>query len=313
MGRGRGRGLRWVVVALAALLAHAAGSAPAAAQPLLWRIEREPASYVFGTLHLPDARLLRLPPPVRRALDAAAVVHTEVPLDAASQAEAAAQALLPGSRTLKDELPPELWKDLEDYLTRRKVPPAALARLKIWAIGATLPLLPWLERMPQLEFLDQYLASQARARGARLGALESVASQVAALESLGREAQIELLRQTLDQLRDAQRRGGDPTEELLAVYLRGDLDALEAAAFGTLGLGPRRRDELIEALLYRRNEVMARGIRAALEREPKASQFFAVGALHLWGERSVLALLRAKGLRVERVATRPAGADGATP
>jgi uncharacterized protein len=244
--------------------------------------------------------VLKLPRQVRVAFDEADVVHTEIPMNSDTQLEAAQRALLPDPRTLQDVLPPDLWKDLETYLASRNVPLAAFSRLKVWAVASTLPLLGWLERLQRQEPLDQYLASQARARGARLGALETVASQVAALESLGPEGEIELLRDTLGQLKAAARRGVDPTEELLEVYLRGDLDDLESVAFDAGTLDAKRRAQLMDALIYTRNEDMVRGIREALAREPTASHFFAVGALHFWGERGIVALLRAQGVSVVR-------------
>jgi uncharacterized protein YbaP (TraB family) len=296
-------GVVWVGLALALtwLGARSVASEPEPSAPLLWRIEREPPSYLFGTVHLPDARLLRLAAPVRAAFERADVVHTEVRMDAETQADAARRALLPGSQTLAEVLPGPVLVDLERYLASQHVPVAALSRLRIWAVVTALPLLGWAERMQQHELLDQYLASQARARGARTEALETVASQIDALESMGREAEVELLQATLYQLRDGQRRGVDPMEELLRAYFRGDLAELEAMAFGKFRLTPQRRKQVMEALVYKRNEVMATRIAAALERDPQASQFFAAGALHFSGDRSVVALLRSRGVRVDRV------------
>ncbi len=291
-----------LVFGLAWLVAPVAAREPQQRGPRLWRIEGQPPSYLFGTVHLPDPRVLRLPPPVRAALDGADVVHTEVRMDAAMRAEALRLALLPGEQTLSDVLPEEVRADFEDFLTARSIPPAAFSRMRIWAVASALPLLGWSDRMQQYEVLDQYLASQATARGARTGALETLAAQIGALESMGREGEVELLKATLAQLRDGERRGVDPMEELLQIYLRGDLAELEAAAFSSFRLSPERREQVLEALVYKRNAGMADRIRVALEREPGASHFFAAGALHFAGDRSVVALLQSRGLRVERVA-----------
>lgn len=319
MRRQRQPGLAWIAILVAlacvvrAVRPSEAEAKPEGAGPLLWRIERQPPSYLYGTVHLPDPRLLRLPAPVRAALDGADVVYTEVRMDDAMQAEAARRALLPGDQTLSDVLPAAVLADLEGYLESRGLPPAAFARMQIWAVSSALPLLGWAERMQRHELLDQYLASQAKARGARTEALETLAGQIEALESMGRAAEVELLQATLVQLRDGEKRGVDPMEELLQVYLRGDLAELEATAFDRLRLSAQRRQQVMDALVYTRNEGMAKAIGAALEREPKASQFFAAGALHFTGERGVVALLRGRGLRVERVGSASgAGAPAAT-
>jgi uncharacterized protein len=304
---GRRGGFAWIalVLVLAWLGAPLAAPQPEPRGPLLWRIERQPPSYLFGTIHLPDPRVLSLPPPVRAALDGAAVVHTEVRMDAGMQAEAARLALLPGDETLADVLPAAALADLQDYLASRSLPLVVFSRMRVWAVASALPLLGWAERMQRHEVLDQYLASQATARGARNDALETIGSQVEAIESMGREAEVELLQSTLRQLRDGEKRGVDPMEELLQVYLKGDLAELESTAFASLRLSPERRTQVLDALVYTRNVGMADRIRAALEREPKASHFFAAGALHFTGDRGVIALLRSSGLRVERVPAAP--------
>ena len=60
------------------LLASACGQEP---KPFLWRIEAEPPSYLFGTVHVPDARVTTLPVIVRRSFRASDVLVTEIPLD----------------------------------------------------------------------------------------------------------------------------------------------------------------------------------------------------------------------------------------
>src|ERR1051325_3410775 len=54
-------------------------------KPFLWRIEGPVPSYLYGTVHVPDPRVLELPEVVRRALNASDVFNAEIPLDAATQ------------------------------------------------------------------------------------------------------------------------------------------------------------------------------------------------------------------------------------
>ena len=51
-------------------------------KPFLWRVDGPAPSYLYGTVHVPDQRVLELPQVVRRALEAADVFNAEIPLDA---------------------------------------------------------------------------------------------------------------------------------------------------------------------------------------------------------------------------------------
>ena len=76
----------WSAVLGIALTSSAiAGPDPEPAPPFLWMIDLDPPSFLLGTIHLPDERVLDLPPVVREAFDASEVVYTEITLDTATQ------------------------------------------------------------------------------------------------------------------------------------------------------------------------------------------------------------------------------------
>src|SRR3989442_3498488 len=64
-------------------------------KPFLWRIEGPVPSYLYGTVHVPDPRVLELPEDVRRALQAFDVFIAAIPLDAATQARMMSHIQLP--------------------------------------------------------------------------------------------------------------------------------------------------------------------------------------------------------------------------
>ena len=70
-------------------------------KPFLWRIEGPTPSYLFGTIHVPDARVLAIPDVVRRAFDASDVFNGELPLDDATRQSADALFRLPQGQTLR--------------------------------------------------------------------------------------------------------------------------------------------------------------------------------------------------------------------
>src|SRR6185295_13415884 len=61
--------------------AQVAPQVRATEKPFLWRIDGAPPSYLYGTVHVPDQRVLELPEVVRRAFDASDVFNAEIPLD----------------------------------------------------------------------------------------------------------------------------------------------------------------------------------------------------------------------------------------
>ena len=86
------------------LLALVVLSSPVRAQswdhPFLWEIGGESKSYLFGTVHLPDPRLTRLPGSVNRAFETSDAVFTEIALDPSSMLAQTSHLMLSGSQSL---------------------------------------------------------------------------------------------------------------------------------------------------------------------------------------------------------------------
>jgi len=281
--------------------AHAdSGEVSAARRPFLWKIEAEPPSYLFGTVHVPDARVLDLPASVREALDAARFVYTEVPMDVRSQLEAQKLSMFSGATTLRDVLPEELFSRLEAFLDERGMPMLIFTRFKVWAVATTLPMLAQLQNAGSRPVLDLYLAETARSADKETDALETVASQVAAMESMGEQGQVAMLAQTLDQLERAEEAGTDALEDMIQAYLSGDDERLLGVAQAQLDESDVMTPKLQEALIYGRNRTMSETIRKKLAERPGVTHFFAIGALHYPGDRGIVSLLRESGLRVSR-------------
>src|SRR6185369_3208717 len=106
MKRKRSSGALAFLVVLTATISFAAQTtAPprvrATDKPFLWRIEGAVPSYLYGTVHVPDARVLELPDVVKRAFDASDVFNAEIPLDDATQASMMTKVMLPPGQDLR--------------------------------------------------------------------------------------------------------------------------------------------------------------------------------------------------------------------
>ena len=139
----------WVLLAVLALVV-AAQSEPAArtpaAAPFLWQGQLGSHRLaLFGTIHVPDPRVLALSPAVRAAFDRADRVVTEIPLDRVQQGALAAALVLPEGQRL-----------------RAIVGDAVFARLETRVRTILTPLAPemtplvsgMLDRYPKLKFVS---------------------------------------------------------------------------------------------------------------------------------------------------------------
>jgi len=261
---------------------------------LLWRIEPADgaaASYLFGTIHSEDPRVLALPAPVLAAFDAARVLVLEVVPEPDVLADSMAAMTYQDGRTLADVVPDVVYQDSIRALAARGLPEQVVRSFKPWAVMTLLS-------MPEAktgDFLDMRLYQRAVAAQKPVRGLESMQEQLAVFEHLSLSDQVALLRLTLAS------QGEFPAlfEALIKAYQQRDLGALLDINDGYLDdadseLMARFEDTLVAA----RNERMAQRIVPMIR---DGAQFVAVGALHLPGPGGLLERLSAAGNRVERV------------
>ena len=269
--------------------------------PLLWQIEGAVPSYLFGTIHVADPRVLSLPDRVESAFQAAEVVYTEIPLDTSVQLGMAESAVLPEGGRLEEILDPDTVERINRYLS--DVAPgltiAPLSQLKVWALATTLQLLESQMKHPG-KALDMELYGRADALGKEVGGLETVAEQLELMDGLNFERQVRLLEGTLDYLEQARVDGVDVVADLIDAYLNGDIDRLGHTLNEYLDDPLEHDSPLLERFITARNRKMAERIDKLLESDPGRRYFFAVGAGHFWGDQSLPQLLRDRGYTVRR-------------
>jgi uncharacterized protein YbaP (TraB family) len=259
---------------------------------LLWRVQGAgEASYLFGTIHSDDPRVLDLPPRVRQALADSDRLVLEMTLDEMSMASVGRAMFYTEGGSLSGEIAPELYKATVEAMAERGYPESLVAMMRPWAVVATLSMPPGRSG----EFLDRYLMRLARASGKPVHGLESVEEQVAVLGDLSPQDQALMLAQTLDQLQalDAQ------FERLIELYLARDLEGLRGFQRALYSdSGSRVADLFEERAIRRRNHLMLDRMQTHLD---AGRAFVAVGALHLPGPEGLISLLRGQGLRVDPI------------
>ncbi len=248
-------------------------------------------NWLLGTVHSEDPRLLDFPAELMEALRQSERVALELVPDG-SMLERLIEAMHYDQGRLHEVLEPALYDRVVELLDQDYgMGEPAVRRMRPWAVAMTLSLPP-----PQTGlFMDLALSFRASAMGKDVIALETLDEQLGFFESMGKAGQIELVRQAVadhDQMAEV-------FEELIATYLAGDLDELEALSRAQIDqLGPEVAHHFQQVGLVDRNRVM---VERALPYLRQGGLIIAVGALHLPGEDGLIELLRGEGFKVEGV------------
>jgi hypothetical protein len=237
-----------------------------------------------------------LPGPVAQALGEARTFATEGRLSDGEIANFFEAAQFDDGRRLGEFFDDATLAHIRVRLGARAPAAATFDRLKPWAVMLLLA-----EESPSAagdgETLDAQLLADARRRKLAIVGLELPDEQIAAFDAISLPAQVALVRFLLTN-RDALAREHDA---VIAAWLDRDL-----ASLADLNTAQQRRNpevapylaELTRHLVDNRSVQMAHRLFLPLR---GGRVFVAVGALHLHGPNSLLALLREQGYRVRRV------------
>ncbi len=270
---------------------------------LLWKVDKDGVapSYLFGTIHLSDPRVLTLP---RAAIDAyrsasTVVIETTDVLDPKTflrlKLEQPDLLLFTDGSTLKSHIPPERRAEIEQKLAERGIVLDAVAKMKPWVLTSLLAL-PECERERKSEgekSLDERLALDAQTEGRSVLGLESAAEQLEAMNRMPLDFHLRNLVATVDY--------GDKIEDAMetttALYLKGEIGMIMPTLRKIVpdSLSEEDYELFLKYLISNRNHVMADRAVPIID---KGNAFIAVGALHLPGKEGIIELLRAKGYRV---------------
>lgn len=264
--------------------------------PALWKItDADSEIYLFGTVHVlpPDLNWRTEAFDTAFALSEELVLETEAAPEAQAQFGALAQryGMLPEGETLSSKLDAADRARLTEAAEAARLNPATLEPLRPWLAALQLSLGYAVAQGQSPEHgVETVLYAEARAQEKRVTTLETPEEQIRTLADLPPAEEMRFLTATLRQI-EADNGALNVIDD---AWARGDVDALERLLepeFAEAGEAAR------EALLTRRNERWADEIARRLEGSDDL--FIAVGAAHLVGDDSVIALLRERGIAVE--------------
>jgi uncharacterized protein YbaP (TraB family) len=279
------------------------------AKPLLWKVEGpgvEKPSYLFGTMHVGDKKVVTLHPAAENAFEVSAVVHTESALDMKSQMAAMPFLMRDDGKQLDDAIGEDLTKRLAAELKtiNPQFDATPFQPMRTWMVAYTLPFLP--EQVKGIKPLDLILWERAEKEGKKTAGMQEIKDQLAGFNALTEEEQVAFLKASLDFLEKGRREGRDSIKEAAEIYATGDLKKINDMATEWMvelagGKEAPVVKKLMKAVLKDRDVIMADYIEATLKKDSSNVHFFAAGAGHYAGEEGVPFLLGKKGYKVTRI------------
>ncbi|MCG6963517.1 MAG: TraB/GumN family protein [Acidobacteria bacterium] len=288
--------MKRIRLAFIALLLLTAAVAPAAEpqHTCLWRIQGPTSTvYLLGSMHMLTPDAYPLPPAIEKAFDAADTTVFEVDFGEAMTGglELLQRGYLQDSRSLNELLPADLHQPLAAALKQVGMSTDEVQTMKPWFLAITLSNLE-LQRAgyDPTNGIDLRLYTRAVKDGKAVAGLETIQQQIALLDGISDGEQVELLRQTLAEMDQMV----PEVRKITKMWRDGNAAGLQKLLLTTFRDAPNA----LERLVYARNRAWLPKV-VALTRGNR-NAIVVVGALHLVGDKGLVALLSQRGYHVEQ-------------
>jgi uncharacterized protein YbaP (TraB family) len=210
----------------------------------------------------------------------------------ATQMQMLARSMLPANTSLDSVISPATFALVTKRAKDLGLPLEPLKRFKPWSLALMLSSLEWQKAGFDAELgIDRHFYDQARTEGKQTQGLETAEYQISRFDEIALDQQERLLAETL---KDVDTEMSNLTT-LVRAWKSGDAVAVEQIVLKDVKQDPL----MYQRLLVERNRNWMPRLEALLTR-PKPA-FVVVGAAHLVGPDGLVALLKAKGYRVEQM------------
>jgi uncharacterized protein YbaP (TraB family) len=283
------------LVALAVVASKPAAQAPA--KTFMWTISAAgaPASYLLGAIHVLTPDYYPLHPRIEQAFTDSRVLIEEADLDEldnpATTMSLLKKAMLSDGRTLDQVIAADLYAKVMEQADKAGLLRIAVQRMKPWLVSLSLT-------QPALQAagfkaehgVDKYFFDRAKRTGMSRRALETVAFQFQRLDEMTAAQQEALLRSTIEEL-DTQIGN---VKSVADAWSRGDTKTIEDLLLTSTESSP----QLYQRMLVDRNASWVSFVEDCVKQQ--IACFIVVGAAHLVGPDSLVAMLQKKGYNVEQ-------------
>ena len=290
--------LKRLFASIAALIALGATPAAAASvRPALWAVaDADTTIYLFGTIHLLPQNYQWRTAKFDQAVEGSQQLVLETIIDDKDPTKImsamSSLAFSPGLPPLAERVPPAKRAALAAAVKKSGFPPKALDSMETWAAAFILLGNQFHDMgLKGGEGVEAVLRNAFTTKGKPIGELESNVEQLGFFDTLPEKAQRDLLEGAISQPQDMTK----DFNAMLAAWSRGDVKAIARTFNHDLAASP----ELAQALIKRRNQNWTKWIEQRMA--SPGSVLIAVGAGHLAGKDSVVAMLKKQGYRVRQV------------
>jgi len=242
-------------------------------------------SYLYGTIHMGDEKILDFKKPVMPAFESCEVYAME--LDPGKlDMQVMLETMQLKDRKLEDFFTDEEWEQLDSYFqTNFKSPVSTFNEFSPFYVQTLIMQSQMGAKMGQA--VDMHFYNQAQKRGMEVVGIETLDEQLSAINGLSDEDQKQMLMDALDA--DFKQ----SMKQMMKWYRKGDLEKLQSYEEDE-GYG----NDFEAKMIVDRNKVMAERVIPLMK---KQSTFIGVGALHLPGDEGLIGLLRSAGYQVEPI------------
>jgi uncharacterized protein YbaP (TraB family) len=251
--------------------------------------------YIAGSMHLLRRDRPDLPEAMTAAYREAESLVMELDVDDVDE-QAMSHLMLSAAsfndgRSLPAVAGETRWRALRPVLTTLQFPEPFAATLEPWGLALLLTTLEYARLGFDAEVgVEKQLQTLAATDAKTIEGLETPEFQIALFDSLPIEEQLQLLDMTLTDIAEMPAMA----EDLYSAWRRGDVQRLEALLLEGYEAMPKLYDDLVD----QRNRRWIPQVKSLLSKENDT--LVVVGALHLVGDRGLIALLRREGLKIER-------------
>jgi uncharacterized protein len=265
------------------------------ADPALWVVkDADTTIYLFGTIHLMKPEVKWLEDGVKSAFDASQQLVVEMlpPSDAAVAALMQSKAIDPDGPALTKKMTAKSAALYVKAMESLNLPYAAFEQFEPWYAATILGIMPLQKYGFSVDAgVEKVLMKAAQGAGKKITGLETMEEQLAFLDTLPEPVQLRMLDATVKGIPGYEKQ----VNTMIASWSGGKPDKLANAMSQSMKSTP----ELYKTLLVDRNARWAEWISKRMEQP--GTVFFAVGAGHLAGKKSVQDYLKAKKLIAKRI------------
>jgi len=289
-------GFPWLLYGPVLLILPCAGSRAADDKGCVWRLQGPAATvYLAGSIHLLREGDHPLPDVYEKAYEDCARVVFEIDLESTRTVEgqqlSVKLGMLPAGQSMDQLLSPETVVALRGYLDQRGVQASQMERLTPGMLAMTITSMEAMRigALPRFG-VEATFDQMARDHRKPIGALETLEFQLNLFNGMTPAEQERMLRITLDEVEETPK----VLASMIQAWREGDGDKLAEE----LNRNFEPEDAgLVKRLLHERNQNWIPAIEQAIQKPEGENTLFIVGAGHLVGEKSVVALLEEKGYR----------------